>query len=492
MPPLNARQSIPAFALFLILILCYTYFTPKDGDWVPNSRAALTYALAHDGTFSIDSFHQLTGDKAFFEGHYYTVGSIGPSLVALPVYSVFKTVVQLTGILDANPAVPGTYQQLALAVVTFTGAALPSALLGVLLYLFACRLTRHPNHAMLLTLTYALGTMAFPYSTSLFQHQLAALCMFGAFVLFWRIIHDGTNVNGLWLVGALWGLACITEYVVGALTTLVMIWGAVQITRRFALIRVLLAAVPFLLIMAFYNQAAFGSVLPVSYRYHVAYADQYIQGVMGITVPSLENLYYLTVSPFRGLFYLSPVLLLAIPGLVLMWRAGHRGIALLAGGLGTLFLLYNSAYFYWWGGWNIGPRFLTPVLPFLMLGVLFAFDRWLPHTFGRWGVLGLVALSIANVCAQNIAGQFWFPDGTTDAQPFGYIPNNPLVDFTIPRLLSGDIARNYGGILGLPGWASVVPLLTLLTLITVVAARLMARLPAKTEKGVWYNTGTDE
>ncbi len=74
--------------VFLLLLLCYGYFLPRAGrtDWNATGRADLVFAVADHGVLWIDDYHENTGDKAYFEGHYYTVGSIGPSLLALPAY----------------------------------------------------------------------------------------------------------------------------------------------------------------------------------------------------------------------------------------------------------------------------------------------------------------------------------------------------------------------------------------------------------------------
>ncbi len=70
----------------------------------------------------------------------------------------------------------------------------------------------------------------------------------------------------------------------------------------------------------------------------------------------------------RSLFIYAPIMLVAIPGLWLLRRpAGMRAWLVVTP---LAILLLHGAWWSWWGGWSWGPRFLTPVLPLLSLGVL--------------------------------------------------------------------------------------------------------------------------
>ena len=35
-------------------------------------------------------------------------------------------------------------------------------------------------------------------------------------------------------------------------------------------------------------------------------------------------------------------------------------------GIITAYVLYNSGYYMWWGGWAAGPRLLCPAIPFFI------------------------------------------------------------------------------------------------------------------------------
>jgi hypothetical protein len=159
------------------------------------------------------------------------------------------------------------------------------------------------------------------------------------------------------------------------------------------------------------------------------------------------------------------VLLLALPGLRRLWRtAGERRPAALLAAVIAGFLLYVGSYGYWWGGDAIGPRFLVPAVPFLVLAAAAAIDDWLarPVTLGVF--TGLTAWSLINVWAQSVAGQQYPP-----YEFRGAVVTNPTFQWAIPLLREGDVARNIGHLLGLQGIASVLPLLALLGLLLVAA-----------------------
>ncbi|MBI1882394.1 MAG: hypothetical protein HYR94_29830, partial [Chloroflexi bacterium] len=481
-----SRRSY-AITLFLILLACYGYFLPKwdDIDWVANSRADLVYAMGDRGVLYIDDYHTNTGDKAFFNGHYYSVGSIGPSLVALPFYMIFKGIAALAPLKDfllsdqvvthfQNRLMPESapislnfgYQNLALTFITFFSISIPSAILGTILFLFTAHFTCKDSYAFTLALIYGLGTVAFPYSKALFQHQIAAFGAFAGFFLLWRVIYDGANLRWLWLVGLLFGLTAISEYPVIPFLGLIFVWAVYKGSIHRQLYRVILGAFPMLLIFIMYNLATFSTLLPISYKYHVIHNEIHRQGLMGITAPSLEALYGLTISPFRGLFVISPVLILAIPGLYLMWRQKYQDVAILLAFIIIGFFLYNISYLFWWGGYAIGPRYLVPMIPFMMIPISLTFNRWFDRLIGRLVIGLLIILSGVNVWAQTIAGQY-YPATFSEGVPL----NNPLIDYSIPLILAGDIAHNYGNILGLAGLPSLIPLL-----IVVVGIYLMIHL----------------
>lgn len=514
--PVQASRRAYSVTLFLILLISYGYFMPKWADWGANSRADLVYAVGDSGVLYIDDYHTNTGDKACYPtdaftreegnpaggscaGHFYTDKSLGPSLVALPFYMLFKGIAALPPVerfiasgsglgslsdtlnADGQGIRPqAVYEYMALTFMTFFASALPSAYLGVVLFWMAARFARKDSYAFLLALAYGLGTMAFPYSNALYQHQLAAFGAFVGFFLLWHVINENASLRWLWLVGLLFSFAAITEYPIIPALGILFLWAVYRMPNRLALYRVVVAAIPLLLLLAAFNYTTFNSVLPVGYNYSTNWQGEHQTGFLSLQLPSGENLlrlYGLTFSPVRGIFLTSPFLLLAIWGFTLMWRErqDQRGATLAIALFTAYFFFYNSSSVMWWGGFTVGPRYLIPMLPFLCLPFIFVLNHLLSKVWGRLLVRIFIAVSVFSVWGMTIAGQSW-PEVREWPLTFQQMnATNTLLDHSLPLLADGKIARNYGMIVGLPGLVSLLPLLLALAAVYLLVPRLLDR-----------------
>ena len=477
-----------AALLFLVLLVCYPYFLPRWAEWNQNSRMDLTMAVVEQGTFVIDDYYENTGDYAVYGGHVYTDKAPGTSFVGVPAYAAFRALARLPVVerllerVSRSSAFQATLREggtglleekvrfaAALYFVTFFSITLPSALLGALLYLFLGHILPSPGLRWLLVLAYGLGTIAWPYSTVFYGHQLAAVLLFAAFYLAWRVRRGTLGPRALWAVGALLGLTVLVEFPALPAAALLTLYTLLPCELRPAPLRpaplrlapLLLSALPFALLLGYYNATCFGSPFTSSYRYLANFPEISGYGLLGFGPPKWEAFWGITFSPYRGLFYLSPFLLLALPGFAAWvrereWRA--EGV-LAAAFVGVQFFLI-SCWYDWRGGFAIGPRNLLLVLPYMIVATAFFLRRWGERVWGRLAFGGLVALSFAMTGVAATAGQL-FPSITIA---------NPWTEYWWPRFVAGDITRNLGMAVGLPGLWSLLPLP-----ITVGVGTLLAR-----------------
>jgi len=176
------------------------------------------------------------------------------------------------------------------------------------------------------------------------------------------------------------------------------------------------------LALATYNTLAFGHPLHLSYMYHAApWGAEHRRGLLGVQWPSFVRLWEITFAP-RGLFFLSPVTLLAPFAYAAMWRyRRYRAEFWLTLALPVAFVLLNSGYFYTLGGSSPGPRFLVPTLPFLFLPFVFLSDRWRIPLL----LLGVFSagIQLLIILVDPLVGRF----------------DNPLFEYWLPRALQGKL-----------------------------------------------------
>src|SRR5205823_2491748 len=152
-----------------LLMLCYGFFRQLP-LWNEYSRYDLVRAIVDDHTARIDPYESNTGDKAFFDGHYYSDKPPGSSLLGVPVYALLRGV---WGLLSADqPDDPTLIHAL-----TFTVSGLSTVVLSLLLFRFLRSLVPEV-WALTVTVGYSLGTIAFPFATMYFGHAASTGFLF--------------------------------------------------------------------------------------------------------------------------------------------------------------------------------------------------------------------------------------------------------------------------------------------------------------------------
>ena len=120
---------------------------------------------------------------------------------------------------------------------------------------------------------------------------------------------------------------------------------------------------PFLAIAGWYDAARFGSPLDTGY------------GGQPFSHPFVQGLYGLMLSPGRGVFIYTPILILAVAVFPKL-RGPDRVIASFAFVMLLARAVVYARWWSWWAGDVWGPRFLVPALPAFAPAIAAALERW--------------------------------------------------------------------------------------------------------------------
>lgn len=410
--------------LALTLLLCYGFFR-QEPAWNEFSRYDLVRALVEDGTTRIDAYHDNTGDKAFYQGHYYSDKAPGASILGIPVYAGLLLTARLAGQADPD-------QDTAIQALAFGVGAIPTVLLVLLLVRFL-RPTVGEPWALAIGLAYGLGSIAFPFATMLFGHAASACFLFAAFYVLWRARTLGRSRRWPLLAGLLAGLAALVDLTMLLGVAVLLAYALIDegaapmrlrgLNWRASALMVLGGLVPAAILLA-YNWASFGGPFSLGYTNLPAgaFAEGMGQGLFGATIPSLDVAGELLVGP-RGLLRLAPWFVAAPLGLLAARRRDVRAEVMVCGAIVIAFFVFNAGYFLPFGGWTPGPRFLVPALPFAAVLVALAPARLRPPI----GILAAVSVGLVFVATATMPNA---PEAIDD----------PYLDLWLPRLLAGDIA----------------------------------------------------
>ncbi len=405
-----------ALVLFIFFVVGYGYFF-GGGGWNQNSTFALTRAIVEDRSFRIDRFVDTTGDVSIREGHLYSNKSPGLAFLAVPVYAALRGVELVAGL---DPSTPHLLT-LNAWICTWILCGIPGAMIPVLIFQAGLRSRLSARHSVIVSLLVGMGTPLFGFSTLLFAHVPSAFLLLASFLH----LRDRSGAGAQITSGLLAGLAGMTNYLAIPVVVLFAVRAALRSggVRLSPAGRFLAGASTPLLLLSFYQKVSFGGFFTTPLdTMNPAFVSQRALFLGVIELPSLEALIGITISPYRGLFFVSPFLVLTLAGLVAMLRDRERRVDSMTVLLTILmFVGFNTTFNGWDGGFSFGPRYLIPIIPFLGIAALHAIHRLLP----LWIVLGVI--SIAN----NFAAT------AVDPQPSASVPH-PLRDYLYPLLLKGS------------------------------------------------------
>jgi len=405
-------RSDRLIALGLFVALAAVYFLTLAGITSSNdgSHYALLRTMADNRAFALMQFDDFAegNDIAITpDGRLFSDRPPGTAVAALPFYWLGGLLTATTADEQpptaANPSGSGQPSAVSglpsrhdagnprlpyvLLLPVFAGAGTAALLFGLLRYLGLGR-----GAALTAVVFFALGTTHWKYSTVLFSHALSGflvvLSVYLALLLAEREL-AGWRWYGAW--GFVLSAAVVVEYANALLLPLLGLFWLWRSWPRAArrplttLLPALLGALPPLAFLAWYNTVNFGRPWTLSYTYAVNYPWA---GAFGTTfnyplLPGLRALLWWGEGGGwcggppclnQGLFLLSPLWVVALPGLAVLLRRRQAAFLLLMGVFAIYLLLFakhQTAH-----GFTADGRYLTPFLGLLVPALGFGLD-WL-------------------------------------------------------------------------------------------------------------------
>ena len=355
-------------------------------------RYALTYSVAENKSvfYSIPVAQFATPDLGYKDGKYVSLFAPAVSFIVLPGYLIGKAF---------NLAQVGTIAVVAIfAIANFW-----------LIFLLAKRLTQKTWASLMAAITFLFATPAFAYSGSLYQHHISTFLIlvsiyiyqkqkgFLGLSLIWFLVALSVPVDNpnLFMMAPI-GIASLFR-IINFKTVKERIEVRIKWTLLATFATVIIPVSGFM----YFNYLSYGSPFQLAGTVASVKAvdnsgkptlpsDVGTEDVNKILNPdlqtksavsffdtrnALEGFYVHTISPDRGMTYYTPVLLLAILGMVLGFKKNKEIFNILVSVFAVNLLLYSM----WgdpWGGWAFGSRYLIPSYAILAIFIGVVLAHW--------------------------------------------------------------------------------------------------------------------
>jgi hypothetical protein len=422
-----ASRSRPGVAAIVSLGVAWGLIMHTMG-WAQLAHYSQVRAFA-DGDAQIDRWHWETNDKAWVDGHFYSVKSPGVAGLSLPFYAAIdglggddlardaaanargaahpkwhpQGVVPLENYafdVERGLRVEAQVEQATPIVwaLTLIVAVIPATLLLLGVRWAGDRF--EPGFGTAAAITLGLATIVMTFAAEYFSHVISAALAFAAFLVLMKERDGPPRVPLVAGAGLLAGLAVTFEFQTGLAGIVLFAYALARphdtgradprpriLPRRVAAYAggAVAGGLPTLA----FNTWAFGNPLKLAYGDAVDYPGMTghdvlglnSHGFFGITAPRPDSALDLLFAG-RGLLVLTPIIVMCVVGVLLMRNRGQRAEANVILAMAAVYFLYNAGYWLPFGGGTPGPRFLMPALPFLALGLATAYRRLPALTLG--------------------------------------------------------------------------------------------------------------
>lgn len=359
--PQWGQQAVTIAALFGFVFL--THFFGSDNTTSFDSMWALPTAISleREGNLDLDEYRNAARQVNYYgitmlDGHLYNYYPIGTPVLITPLVSMLDQFLERAALMDLHQFFQNNHQARLRLEIGY--ASVIVAVTTIIIYLMAQMLGQSRRYAVFLALIFAFGTSAWSTaSRALWQHGPIMLLLAGMVAL--SLYADRRPQSARWCMRIMGVLAAFSFLVRPTNIVSILAFSLLIVLRyRRHFIAYCLWALLVMIPFVFSNIAMYHSMLPPYYTssHQLRLTWQMLIGLIGMLV-----------SPSRGLFVFSPVLLFAGYGLWLKIRARQmHELDILIGTAIIGHWMLSALHPNWWGGHSYGPRYLTDILPYLL------------------------------------------------------------------------------------------------------------------------------
>ncbi len=449
-------------AALLFVIISSVYYATVAGITSSNdgSHYALVRALVDKRSFEISEYlpftenqdYALNGDQRFSDR------PPGTALLAAPLDAASAFLPQPLVPVPSrhDPGNPHLAYTLMLPVIAASFTAI------LLFWLLRAYFGLSQTVSLLTVIAFAFGTINWKYGSLLYQHATTGLVVMLAVALMLKWSGKAINAWQQLLLGVVLGVGVLLEYTNIVFIALAGLYWLIQsltaAPRRWNSLLILVGGLIPGAFLMWYNTVNFGGPLELStFNVDTTIWPQNTSFFHDFATPLWVGLPAMLFygSDNQGLFWLAPISLLGLPGLLPLWRVSRRNFWVCAGLFTAMLLLFSTSTTF--NPYTNDGRYITPFLGLWFVVVAFGLN-WLevrlPSALARYTIiLGLLFLSIY-FQIMHIAYS-WGHDLKPDAfRPWAASPDNimTLAKAVFPNLLNTPLWWGMLAVSGLVIW----------------------------------------
>lgn len=325
----------------------------------------------------------------------------GPDGKKYSTYSLGVAASMVPSAMAVAAYAPDKRPQVQWAVAHRTSNTLYGALVVALFFVFCRQLAVGRGPALVVAIGLGVATQLWVYTHSDFGETYQTLALLLAVM---AAVYARDDARGAgWLLGLAWGhlfLAKVVYYALVPVTFAYLLWRWRARLGGFARLvgKAFVVAMPLLALALWYNWIRSGDPFGTGRQ-----MDHFGSPMSGDLLVGLHGLLF---SSGKGIFWFNPILLVSLFGVGAFVRRRGADAWFVLGVSATLVLVYGK-YVFWHGAWSFGPRFLTCLVPLLILPLA---DTRLLASTARWGHHLVLAAALVVSAGVQLVGAGIYKD----------------------------------------------------------------------------------